>query len=233
MLAQPSKALVYNYFKGESLIDEKEALMANIRSILALGPVMPVIVIDEAADGVPLAEALLSGGISTIEITLRTQAALGAMEAIAKSCPEMVIGAGTVLEENDAKRAKDAGAVFAVSPGATPALIAGCATVGLDLLPGATSASEAMVLLEQGFDTLKFFPAVPAGGAPFLKSLASPLPQITFCPTGGITQQTAGDFLALDNVMCVGGSWLATRDDIAQKQFAAITQRAKSASQLS
>ena len=206
--------------------------MANIRSILALGPVMPVIVIDEAQDAVPLAEALLAGGISTIEITLRTAAALGAMEAIANSCPEMVVGAGTVLDGDDARRAKDAGAVFAVSPGATPALIAGAAEVGIDLLPGATSASEAMVLLEQGFDTLKFFPAVPSGGAPFLKSLASPLPQITFCPTGGITHATAPDFLSLDNVMCVGGSWLASRDDIANKDFAAITERAKQASQL-
>lgn len=207
--------------------------MANIRSILALGPVMPVIVIDDAHDAVPLAEALLAGGISTIEVTLRTSAALGAMEAIASSCPEMVVGAGTVLDGDDARRAKDAGAVFAVSPGATDALIAGASEVGIDLLPGATSASEAMALLEQGFDTLKFFPAVPSGGAPFLKSLASPLPQITFCPTGGITQATATDFLSLDNVMCVGGSWLASRTDIVNKDFAAITERAKAASQLS
>ncbi len=206
--------------------------MANIRSILALGPVMPVIVIDDADDAVPLAEALLAGGLSTIEVTLRTPAALDAMAAIAKSCPDMVIGAGTVLEGADARRARDAGAVFAVSPGATPQLIAGCAEVGLDLLPGATSASEAMVLLEQGFDALKFFPAVPSGGAPFLKSLASPLPQITFCPTGGITQDSASDFLSLDNVMCVGGSWLASRTDIYNKEFAKITERARAASSL-
>lgn len=206
--------------------------MAHIRSILALGPVMPVIVIDDAADAVPLAEALLEGGLQTIEITLRTNAALDAIAQIAQFCPEMVIGAGTVLETEHACLAKQAGAVFAVSPGATPALIEGCADVGLDLLPGAASASEAMVLYEQGFDALKFFPAVPAGGAPFLKSLASPLPQITFCPTGGITQQTAPDFLALDNVGCVGGSWLATRDDIANKDFKTITQRAKMAASL-
>ena len=206
--------------------------MANIRSILALGPVMPVIVIDDAANAVPLAEALLDGGLSTIEITLRTPAALGAMEAIAKSCPDMVIGAGTILDKKDAEAARDAGAVFAVSPGATPDLIAGCADAGIALLPGATSASEAMLLLEQGFDALKFFPAVPSGGAPFLKSLASPLPQITFCPTGGITQATAPDFLALDNVGCVGGSWLASRDDIANKDFATITERAKAAAAL-
>lgn len=206
--------------------------MANLRSILALGPVMPVIVIDDATDAVPLAEALLEGGLSTIEVTLRTAAALDAMAAIAKSCPQMVIGAGTVLEKDQALQAKDAGAVFAVSPGATPALLEGCDAVGLDLLPGASSASEAMWLYEQGFDSQKFFPAVPAGGASFLKSLASPLPQITFCPTGGITQTTASDFLALDNVICVGGSWLATRDDIAQKDFKAITARAQLASQL-
>lgn len=206
--------------------------MAHIRSILALGPVMPVIVIDDAADAVPLAEALLEGGLQTIEITLRTDAALDAMAEIARHCPDMVIGAGTVLEKEHARMAKQAGAVFAVSPGATPALIEGCADVGLDLLPGAASASEAMALYEQGFDALKFFPAVPAGGASFLKSLASPLPQITFCPTGGITQQTAPDFLALDNVGCVGGSWLATRVDIANKDFKTITERAKMAASL-
>ena len=206
--------------------------MAHIRSILALGPVMPVIVIDDAADAVPLAEALLEGGLQTIEITLRTDAALDAMAEIAHHCPDMVIGAGTVLEKEHARMAKQAGAVFAVSPGATPALIEGCADVGLDLLPGAASASEAMALYEHGFDALKFFPAVPAGGASFLKSLASPLPQITFCPTGGITQQTAPDFLALDNVGCVGGSWLATRVDIANKDFKTITERAKMAASL-
>jgi len=206
--------------------------MAHIRSILALGPVMPVIVIDDAADAVPLAEALLEGGLQTIEITLRTDAALDAMAEIAHHCPDMVIGAGTVLEKEHARLAKQAGAVFAVSPGATPALIEGCADVGLDLLPGAASASEAMALYEHGFDALKFFPAVPAGGASFLKSLASPLPQITFCPTGGITQQTAPDFLALDNVGCVGGSWLATRVDIANKDFKTITARAKMAASL-
>ena len=206
--------------------------MAHIRSILALGPVMPVIVIDDAADAVPLAEALLEGGLQTIEITLRTDAALDAMAEIAHHCPDMVIGAGTVLEKEHARLAKQAGAVFAVSPGATPALIEGCADVGLDLLPGAASASEAMALYEHGFDALKFFPAVPAGGASFLKSLASPLPQITFCPTGGITQQTAPDFLALDNVGCVGGSWLATRVDIANKDFKTITERAKMAASL-
>ncbi|MGC6517281.1 MAG: bifunctional 4-hydroxy-2-oxoglutarate aldolase/2-dehydro-3-deoxy-phosphogluconate aldolase [Candidatus Puniceispirillaceae bacterium] len=206
--------------------------MANLRSILALGPVMPVIVINDAEDGVPLAEALLEGGINVIEITLRTAAALGAMEKIAVSCPDMVIGAGTVLDGSQAVRAKEAGAVFAVSPGATMALIEGCAEAGLDLLPGASSASEAMALYEKGFDAQKFFPAVPAGGVPFLKSLASPLPQITFCPTGGITQQTASSFLALDNVACVGGSWLATSTDIADKNFSAITARAKDAAKL-
>ena len=206
--------------------------MADIRSILALGPVMPVIVIDAVKDAVPLANALLEGGISTIEITMRTEAALGAIEAVANSCPDMVIGAGTVITAADAQRAKQAGAVFAVSPGCTADLIEGCAAIGLDLLPGAATASEAMALLSQGFDVLKFFPAVPAGGAPFLKSLASPLPQVTFCPTGGITQDTAPDFLALDNVLCVGGSWIASQKQIANQEFAAITERARIAGML-
>ena len=206
--------------------------MADIRSILALGPVMPVIVIHDKDDAVPLAHALLEGGISTIEVTLRTEAAVSAMAEIVKHCPDMVVGAGTVVTAEQAKQVRDIGAVFAVSPGATDALIEGCQNVALDLLPGAASASEAMALAEKGFDVLKFFPAVPAGGAPFLKSLASPLPHLTFCPTGGITLETAPDFLGLPNVMCVGGSWIASASDIATKDFAKITANAKAASGL-
>lgn len=206
--------------------------MADLRSILALGPVMPVIVIHDKDDAVPLANALLEGGISTIEVTLRTEAALGAMAEIVKHCPDMVVGAGTVVTAEQAKQVRDIGAVFAVSPGATDGLIEGCHNVALDLLPGAASASEAMALAEKGFDVLKFFPAVPAGGAPFLKSLASPLPHLTFCPTGGITLDTAPDFLTLPNVMCVGGSWIASASDIAAKEFAKITANAKAASGL-
>ena len=206
--------------------------MADLRSILALGPVMPVIVIHNKDDAVPLANALLEGGISTIEVTLRTEAALGAMAEIVKHCPDMVVGAGTVVTAEQAKQVRDIGAVFAVSPGATDGLIEGCHNVALDLLPGAASASEAMALAEKGFDVLKFFPAVPAGGAPFLKSLASPLPHLTFCPTGGITLDTAPDFLTLPNVMCVGGSWIASASDIAAKEFTKITANAKATSGL-
>ena len=206
--------------------------MTDIRSILALGPVMPVIVIDDATDAVPLAEALLAGNINAIEVTLRTSAAIEAMEEIAKNVPDMVIGAGTVLDGEQAAQARDAGAVFAVSPGATESLIYGCEEAGITLLPGAATASEAMQLYEAGFDVQKFFPAVPAGGAPFLKALSSPLPQVSFCPTGGITVDSANDFLSLPNVLCVGGSWIASQADIRDKNWDKITKAAKAASEL-
>ena len=206
--------------------------MTDIRSILALGPVMPVIVIDDAADAVPLAQALLAGNINAIEVTLRTSAALEAIEAIASHVPDMVVGAGTVLDGAQAAQARNAGAVFAVSPGATESLIYGCEEAGLALLPGAATASEAMQLYEAGFDVQKFFPAVPAGGAPFLKALASPLPQVSFCPTGGISEKTATDFLCLPNVLCVGGSWIASQADIQNKDWDKITATAKAASEL-
>lgn len=206
--------------------------MTDIRSILSLGPVMPVIVIDDAADAVPLAEALLAGGIQSIEVTLRTDAALSAIAQIAKDVPDMVVGAGTVLNAAQARAVRDAGAVFAVSPGATDQLIAGCEEAGITLLPGAATASEAMALLEKGFDIQKFFPAVQAGGAPFLKALSSPLAAINFCPTGGITLASAPDFLSLPNVICVGGSWIATKEAIKDKDWAAITAAARHASSL-
>lgn len=206
--------------------------MTDIRSILSLGPVMPVIVIDDAADAVPLAESLLAGGIQSIEVTLRTDAALSAIAQIAKDVPDMVVGAGTVLNAEQARAVRDAGAVFAVSPGATDQLIAGCEEAGITLLPGAASASEAMALLEKGFDIQKFFPAVQAGGAPFLKALSSPLAAINFCPTGGISLTTAPDFLSLPNVICVGGSWIATKEAIRDKDWAAITAAARHASSL-
>ena len=206
--------------------------MTDIRSILSLGPVMPVIVIDDAADAVPLAESLLAGGIQSIEVTLRTDAALSAIAQIAKDVPDMVVGAGTVLNAEQARAVRDAGAVFAVSPGATDQLIAGCDEAGITLLPGAASASEAMALLEKGFDIQKFFPAVQAGGAPFLKALSSPLAAINFCPTGGISLATAPDFLSLPNVICVGGSWIATKEAIRDKDWAAITAAARHASSL-
>lgn len=203
-----------------------------IQSILDLGPVMPVIVIDNAADAIPLADALLEGGLRTIEITLRTPAALGAIEAIARTGSEICIGAGTVTSAGLARSAIDAGAKFAVSPGTTTDVIDGCADVGLPLLPGAATVSEMMSLMQAGFTAMKFFPAMAAGGPGFVKSLASPLPQITICPTGGITAATAPEWLALPNVRCLGGSWVAPQKLIADGDFATIRNLAKEAAAL-
>jgi len=206
--------------------------MPTIIDILALGPVMPVIVIDDSQHAVPLAEALLEGGLKTIEITLRTPAALDAIRAVAAACPGITIGAGTVTGAALATAARDAGATFAVSPGTTTAVIEGCHDAGLPLLPGAASVSEIMALQEHGFDAVKFFPANAAGGPSFIKSLISPLPGISVCPTGGITEATAPDWLALANIPCVGGSWVAPPADIAAGHFDAITARARAAAAL-
>ena len=192
----------------------------TISDILNLGPVMPVIVIDEADKAVPLADALLSGGIRTAEITLRTH------------CPDITVGAGTVRTVQQARQVAAAGGRFAVSPGTTASIISGCAEADLPLLPGAATVSEMMALSEQGFTALKFFPATAAGGLSFIKSLASPLPDLTFCPTGGITPDTASDWLALSNIVCVGGSWVAPQDLIKKAAFDDIARRARAASSL-
>jgi len=204
----------------------------TIDTILKMGPVMPVIVIDEADKALPLAEALLAGGIRTAEVTLRTPAALAAIEQIAAHCPDITVGAGTVRTAEQAKAVSDAGGRFAVSPGTTAAVLAGCADAGLPLLPGAATVSEMMHLAEAGFSALKFFPATAAGGLSFIRSLSSPLPDLTFCPTGGITPETASDWLALSNISCVGGSWVAPQSLIASADFAGITQRARAAAAL-
>lgn len=204
----------------------------TIDAILKLGPVMPVIVIDEADKAVPLAEALLSGGIRTAEITLRTPAALAAIQEMATHCPAITVGAGTVHTVQQARQVAAAGGRFAVSPGTTSSVVSGCAEAGLPLLPGAATVSEMMALSEQGFTALKFFPATAAGGLKFIKALASPLPDLTFCPTGGITPDTAPDWLALSNIACVGGSWVAPQDLIAKADFAEITNRARAAASL-
>ena len=206
--------------------------MTSIPEILALGPVMPVIVIDDAAQAVPLATALLAGGIRTIEITLRTPAALDAIRAVAADCPDIVVGAGTVNNAALARQAREAGAGFAVSPGTTADVIKGCAEAGLPLLPGAATVSEVMALQDAGFTAMKFFPANAAGGIGFIKALASPLPGISFCPTGGITQESAPDWLALSNIACVGGSWVASQAAIAAGDFDGITARARAAAAL-
>ncbi|MFB2532377.1 bifunctional 4-hydroxy-2-oxoglutarate aldolase/2-dehydro-3-deoxy-phosphogluconate aldolase [Paracoccus sp. p4-l81] len=201
------------------------------RRICALAPVVPVLVVKDAGRAEGLARALVAGGLPALEVTLRTPAALDAIRAMA-AVPGGVVGAGTLLTPADVRAAKNAGARFGVSPGATPALIGACVEFGLPLLPGAATASEAMALLEQGFDMLKLFPAEAVGGRNLLKSLGGPLPQISFCPTGGITEATAPDYLALSNVACVGGSWIAPDADVAAGNWDAIAARAKAAAAL-
>lgn len=194
-------------------------------------PVIPVLVIEDATHAAPLAEALIAGGLPVLEVTLRTPAALDAIAAMS-AVPGGIVGAGTVLTPDDVRAAQDAGAQFAVSPGATDRLLDACEAAGLPILPGAATASEAMRLLERGYGVQKFFPASAIGGAPALKALGGPLPQVRFCPTGGIDTANAADYLALDNVLCVGGSWVAPRQLVQKGEWAAITGLARQAAAL-
>ncbi|MDS0139750.1 MULTISPECIES: bifunctional 4-hydroxy-2-oxoglutarate aldolase/2-dehydro-3-deoxy-phosphogluconate aldolase [unclassified Amycolatopsis] len=187
--------------------------MTTGQDLLELSPVMPVVVIDDADDAVPTARALLAGGIGVIELTLRTPAALSAIERVAAEVPDIVIGAGTVTSPDQAKQAADAGAKFLVTPGCTDAVVDACFDSGLPFLPGASTVSEAMRLAERGLSALKFFPAEASGGVAYLKSIAGPLPSLKFCPTGGITVASAPSYLALPNVGCIGGSWLTASLD--------------------
>jgi len=196
-----------------------------------MAPVIPVLVLNDVSAARPLAEALVAGGLPVLEVTLRTPNALDVIKAMAE-IPGGVVGAGTVLNAADVKAAKDAGATFAVSPGATDALLAACADADLPILPGAATATEAMALLEKGYTTAKFFPAEAAGGAPALKAIGAPLPQITFCPTGGVSPTNAADYLALSNTACVGGSWVAPSDKVKAADWAGIEALAKAAAQL-
>ena len=191
------------------------------------GPVIPVIVIEREADALPLARALLAGGVRVLEITLRTSAALPAIEAIARALPDAIVGAGTVLNAEDARRAKEAGAVFAVSPGYTHAVGEACRAFDLPLLPGVATSGEIMAALADGYDFLKLFPAQAVGGLGLLKAWASPFGAVGFCPTGGITAQSASDYLALPNVRCVGGSWLTPPDAVGAGDWARITEQAQ------
>ncbi|MEU3307749.1 bifunctional 4-hydroxy-2-oxoglutarate aldolase/2-dehydro-3-deoxy-phosphogluconate aldolase [Nocardiopsis sp. NPDC055551] len=200
--------------------------------LFALAPVMPVVVLENAEDAVPVARALVAGGLPGIEVTLRTPAALDAIERIAEEVPEAVVGAGTVVSADQADAAAKAGARFLVSPGCTPDLARAMSDTGLPSLPGVATVSEAMTLLESGLTALKFFPAEASGGARFLKSLGGPLPQVRFCPTGGITLQSAPDYLALPNVGCVGGSWLTPTDLVAGARWDDITALAREAAAL-
>ena len=204
----------------------------TVQSIMTQGPVIPVVIIENADDAIPLADALYEGGITTIEITLRSAAAMDAIKTLAQERPKMSIGAGTVLTPRQMAAVKDAGADFVVSPGAYPELIQSAEDHKMAFLPGAATASEMMALMARGITAMKFFPASVAGGAPYLKALASPLADSVFCPTGGITINTAKDWLELPNVLCVGGSWVASTALLKAGDFDAITANARDCSRL-
>jgi len=209
-----------------------EQKQKQIESTLRLAPVVPVVIIEDARAAVPMARALVAGGIPAIEVTLRTPAALDAIKAIADEVEGAVVGVGTVLTAKDLRAAHKAGARFAVSPGVSPGLLDAADDSELPLLPGVATAGEAMTLLERGYHHLKFFPAVPAGGHKLLGAWASPLPQITFCPTGGISLASAPEFLSLPNVVCVGGSWLTPADKLRGGDWAGIEALAREAALL-
>jgi 2-dehydro-3-deoxyphosphogluconate aldolase/(4S)-4-hydroxy-2-oxoglutarate aldolase len=207
-------------------------LQKRVGAVLALAPVVPVLVIDELREAVPLARALVAGGLPAIEVTLRTPVALDAVRAIAAEVEGAAVGVGSVRRPQDFADALRAGATFAVSPGSAPGLVAAARDIDLPWLPGAATASEAMALLEQGYTQLKFFPAESIGGAAALKSLAGPLPELRFCATGGIGAHNAGDYLALGNVPCVGGSWVAPASAVKAGDWARIESLAREAAAL-
>jgi 2-dehydro-3-deoxyphosphogluconate aldolase/(4S)-4-hydroxy-2-oxoglutarate aldolase len=203
----------------------------NLLDIMRSASVIPVIAIDDPEHAVPLAKALVAGGICVLEVTLRTEHGLGAIRAMS-AVPGAIVGVGTLTQPEEFAASRDAGAVFGVSPGLTPALIEAAKKSGLPLLPGVMTPSEVMAAREQGFRQLKLFPAVPAGGVGMLNALAGPLGDITFCPTGGISIETAPAFLACKNVACVGGSWLTPKDAIKAGNWAHITELARAAAAL-
>ena len=205
---------------------------ARLLSILKLQPVVPVLIVEDAASAVPLARALVAGGLKAIEITMRTPAALDAVRAVAAEVEGAAVGAGTILNARDFEAAVAAGSTFIVSPGATDAILAAAGDSDVPLLPGAATASEAMALREAGHEVLKFFPAEQAGGAAYLKSLSSPLAGTLFCPTGGISLKNARDYLSLPNVVCVGGSWVAPKEMVSAGDWASITKLASEAAAL-
>ncbi|MPQ94800.1 bifunctional 4-hydroxy-2-oxoglutarate aldolase/2-dehydro-3-deoxy-phosphogluconate aldolase [Thioclava sp. JE_KL1] len=204
---------------------------ASARKICELAPIVPVIVVKDVAHAAPLAKALVAGGLPALEVTLRTPCALDAIRAMA-DVEGGVVGAGTLLTPADVKAAKAAGAKFGVSPGATETLVKACEDEGLPLLPGAATASEVMKLLEMGYDVLKFFPAEASGGAPALKAIGAPIPQVSFCPTGGVSMKNANDYLSLPNVLCAGGSWVAPDAMVQSSDWAGIEALAREAAAL-
>ncbi|MFK4797594.1 bifunctional 4-hydroxy-2-oxoglutarate aldolase/2-dehydro-3-deoxy-phosphogluconate aldolase [Streptomyces sp. MPA0124] len=201
-------------------------------SVLDLAPVVPVVVVDDLADAVPLARALVAGGLPAIEVTLRTPVALDAIRAIAAEVPGAVVGAGTVVTAEQVGQVVTAGARFLVSPGWTDALLEAMRGSGVPFLPGVSTTSEVVALLERGVREMKFFPAEAAGGTAYLKALAAPLPQARFCPTGGITPASAPEYLALPNVGCVGGSWMLPQDAVAGRDWARVERLAREAAGL-
>jgi 2-dehydro-3-deoxyphosphogluconate aldolase/(4S)-4-hydroxy-2-oxoglutarate aldolase len=204
----------------------------NRMSLLDLAPVIPVVVIEDASTAVPLARALVAGGLPVIEVTLRTPAAREAIAAIAAEVPEATVGAGTVRTAEDVIASVAAGAKFLVSPGTTPSLVEALDSSGVPYLPGAATVSEVMALAERGIKEMKFFPAEAAGGVPYLKAIGGPVPDVRFCPTGGIRLATAPDYLALPNVGCVGGTWLTPADALAAGDWARVEKLAAEAAAL-
>lgn len=205
---------------------------AKLLSVLKLQPVVPVLIIEDAKSAVPLARALVAGGLKAIEITMRTDAALEAVRLVANEVEGAVAGAGTILNPRHFEAAVEAGSQFIVSPGVTRELLATARGSDIPLLPGAATASEVMTLREEGYEVLKFFPAEQAGGAAYLKSLSSPLAGTLFCPTGGISLKNARDYLSLPNVVCVGGSWVAPKELVTAGDWAGITKLAAEAAAL-
>lgn len=203
---------------------DSQALLATLRR----APVVPVLIVDDLAHAVPLGTALVNGGLPALEVTLRTPVAMKAVEAMA-AIPGGVVGAGTILDPGQAREAVAAGAKFLVSPGATPALLDAALDLGVPLLPGVATASEAMIARERGYKVLKFFPAGPAGGPTYLKALASPLSDVLFCPTGGVSPENAREYLKLPNVVCVGGSWVAPADALAKGDWGRVEALAREA----
>lgn len=207
-------------------------MSVSIEEIMKTSPVVPVMVIDNIDDAVPLAKALVEGGLRVLEITLRTAPALEAIKRIKASVPDAIVGAGTIINTQTLQASIEAGAEFIVTPGSTTAIVDAAQAAGVPILPGVNTPSEAMALLEKGITEMKFFPAEAAGGIPMLKSIAGPLPQIQFCPTGGVNPGNAKDYLSLKNVACVGGSWMAPADLVNAGDWDEITRRAREASAL-
>ncbi len=202
----------------------------NPSDLLSNCRVVPVVVIDDLETAVPLAETLLAAGLTAIEVTLRTTAGLAAIESIANAVPNMIVGAGSIRQISQIKAVADAGAKFAVSPGSTAALLDAATNIGLPFIPGAATPTETLVLFEQGYTLQKIFPASIVGGPGYIKAVGSPIPEVRFMPTGGVKPENAAEYLALDNVACIGGTWIAPTELLAKQDFAAIGRLASEAS---